>query len=81
MLKLFVIKNIILYGFNSQINTKQLLTIIKYCVIIKIGNFMLPYILLPIKNKGGRDFNEMSQIDGIIIPFMLLRFLFCRLQF
>lgn len=42
---------------------------------------MLPYILLPIKNKGGRDFNEMSQIDGSIIPFMLLRFLFCRLQF
>lgn len=35
---------------------------------------MLPYILLPIKNKGGRDFNEMSQIDGSIIPFMLLRF-------
>lgn len=34
MLKLFVIKNIILYGFNSQIDTKQLLTIIKYCVII-----------------------------------------------
>ena len=42
---------------------------------------MLPYILLPIKNKGGSDFNEMSQIDGSIIPFMLLRFLFCRLQF